>query len=235
MLASFASLLLLALAVSLDGFGVGMTYGLRQIRIPARSVCIISCCSGIVILLSMTIGYGLIRWIPPHAASVIGAAILMAIGIWTLVRFVRGEAYAEQSRETAGKSSAGAGQASGTVTSAKPAQWSVWKLEIRQWGIVIQVLRTPVVADVDRSGTITAGEAFLLGSALSLDAFGAGIGAALVGFPPLLTSICIAGACGMFLWLGTRAGNRAAGLKWMKPMAVLPGIILILMGLSKLL
>ena len=49
---------------------------------------------------------------------------------------------------------------------------------------MIQILRKPTVADFDKSGTISAGEA-LLGIALSVDSFGAGIGASLLGMHPL--------------------------------------------------
>ena len=56
MLAHMVSLLALALAVSLDGFGVGVTYGLRGIRIPLASIAIIAVCSGAVIWLSMLAG-----------------------------------------------------------------------------------------------------------------------------------------------------------------------------------
>ena len=56
-----ASLILLAFAVSLDGFGVGVTYGLRRIRIPVLSVVIIALCSGIVVWVSMQIGTLLTR------------------------------------------------------------------------------------------------------------------------------------------------------------------------------
>ncbi|WP_372636321.1 manganese efflux pump, partial [Cohnella sp.] len=46
------SLLLLALAVSLDGFGVGVTYGLRGIRVPWVSIAIIAACSGLMLFIS---------------------------------------------------------------------------------------------------------------------------------------------------------------------------------------
>lgn len=249
-LASIASLLLLAFAVSLDGFGVGITYGIRHIRIPPRSVWIISCCSGLVILLAMLVGKLLVRWVPPHAASMVGAAILIGIGFWALIQFARGrDTEPERADDPAGDRSASnviapastedadaipdaSSKGADPVTSR---QRAVWTLEIRQWGIVIQILRTPAAADMDRSGTITVGEAFLLGTALSLDAFGAGIGAAMVGFPPLLTSATIAAAGGLFLWLGTRVGFRVAGWRWVRPLTVLPGLILIAMGLLKLL
>ena len=48
-----------------------------------------------------------------------------------------------------------------------------------------------MVADFDKSGTITGVEAFMLGLALSLDSFGAGIGAAMLGFSPLYLSLAV--------------------------------------------
>ncbi|THF75477.1 sporulation membrane protein YtaF [Cohnella fermenti] len=221
------SLILLSMAVSLDGFGVGITYGLRKIRIPVVSVLIISICSGLVILLSMLVGVALSSWLSPDGASALGAIILIAIGGWALLRFIRNrgqdgeESGNEEPKEAPVPRSA---QKRALIT-----------LEIRRLGIIVQILRTPSVADVDRSGIITTGEAFLLGIALSLDAFGAGIGAALVGYPPLVTALLIATTSGLFLWLGMRVGFLVAGMRWVRRLSVLPGIILIVMGIMKLL
>ena len=74
----------------------------------------------------------------------------------------------------------------------------VLMIELKRIGIVIQILRTPQMADVDRSGIISASEALLLGIALSLDSFGAGLGAAMIGFSPLLTALVISTASGVF-------------------------------------
>ncbi|WP_027093970.1 MntP/YtaF family protein [Cohnella thermotolerans] len=235
---SLMSLILLAMAVSLDGFGVGITYGLRKIRIPLLSVAIISLCSGLIILTSMMVGVALSRWLSPHGASAVGAGILICIGIWALVQFFRnrekeGPSPAEE-RSDEHKASVSA-SASVPLSASASAERAVLTLELRRMGIIIQILRTPSAADVDRSGIITAGEAFLLGMALSLDAFGAGIGAALVGFPPLLTAGLISLASGTFLWLGMRVGFVVAGWRWVRRLTVLPGIILIVMGIMKLL
>ncbi|MBN2982986.1 sporulation membrane protein YtaF [Cohnella algarum] len=223
MLVHGASLLLLSFAVSLDGFGVGMTYGLRKIRIPLPSILIISVCSGVILLLSMMAGVALAGVLSPHGASAVGAVILIGIGVWALVQFSR-----NRDRDDADAPK----EADRTVP--PPAKSTLVTLEIRRLGIIIQILRTPSAADVDRSGIITAGEAFLLGAALSLDAFGAGIGAALVGFPPVATAILIACSSGLFLWLGMRFGFAAAGWRWIRKLSVLPGIILIVMGIVKL-
>ncbi|XID95627.1 sporulation membrane protein YtaF [Paenibacillaceae bacterium WGS1546] len=223
-MASIATLLLLSFAVSLDGFGVGITYGVRKIKIPATSVFIISACSGLVILLSMTVGVAMAKWIPPQGASAIGAVILIGIGIAALIQFVRG-----------GERSDGAvGEKPAPALAEPAAAVPVLKMELKIFGLMIQILRTPSAADIDRSGTISGREAFFLGTALSLDAFGAGIGAALVGFPPGMTAILIAAASGLFLWTGTRFGLRVSRWRWVKQLSMLPGIILIAMGVIKL-
>lgn len=255
MLAHSASLLFLAFAVSLDGFGVGITYGLRKIRIPLPSIAIIAACSGAVILLSMLVGSLIAGWLSPYGSKAVGAAILIGIGTWALIQFARNRKADEEQTQTdaAHVGNAVGGASQGLALGAKDDGASVGKsgvaapqpadaegavpmltLELRVFGLIIQILRTPSVADVDRSGIITSGEALLLGIALSLDAFGAGIGAALVGFPAVPTAILIAAASGMFLWAGMRIGFLASGLRWVQRLTVLPGIILIAMGIFKL-
>lgn len=78
-------------------------------------------------------------------------------------------------------------------------------------------------------------EAMILGIALSLDAFGAGLGAALLGFSPWSTSLMIAVFSGTFLLMGMKTGLRLSGSYWMKHAAALPAILLIVMGIMKLL
>ncbi|MNW63643.1 manganese efflux pump MntP [compost metagenome] len=88
---------------------------------------------------------------------------------------------------------------------------------------------------MDASGSISSAEAMLLGIALSLDAFGAGLGAALLGFGPVSTSLMIALFSGTFLLLGMKTGLKLSGSYWMKHAAALPALLLIAMGIMKLL
>lgn len=226
MMAPVASLILLSFAVSLDGFGVGITYGVRKIKIPVSSIFIIAACSGLIILLSMMVGVMMSGWMSPEAASAVGAVILIGIGLLALLQFIR-----------SGEREAAIPPSSHSELVPKQDELPdnpVLKMELKVFGFIIQILRTPSAADVDRSGTISAGEAFLLGTALSLDAFGAGIGAALVGFPPFFTAILIAAASGFFLWSGTRVGFWVSGWRWVRQLSMLPGLILIVMGIFKL-
>lgn len=233
------SLMLLALAVSLDGFGVGITYGLRKIRIPFLSLAIICSVSGLVILLSMQIGVWMSSYVDPIVAKDIGALILMGIGMWALYQLFRQKKddpssdadEAEHSALTAGTASVLESQPVTVTATAK----EIVYIELKRFGLVIQILRKPSIADMDRSGNISAYEATLLGLALSLDAFGAGIGAALIGFTPWLTAIVITVSSGIFLGLGLKIGFRYAEMKWVRRLSVLPGFVLIVMGIMKLL
>ncbi|MCZ8511917.1 sporulation membrane protein YtaF [Paenibacillus filicis] len=225
----FLSLLFLAFAVSLDGFGVGVMYGLRKIRIPLPSVAIISCWSGLIIFSSMQVGVLMSRFVSPAAAKSIGASILMGIGLWALYQIITGKK--EEGASENVKLDMGAASAPiGTEAFAR----KIINIELRRFGLVIQILKTPSIADMDRSGYISPYEATLLGLALSLDAFGAGIGAALLGYTPWLTASVIALASGTFLSIGLNVGFRYAGMKWLRKMSVLPGFVLIIMGIMKL-
>lgn len=216
------SLCLLALAVSLDGFGVGAMYGIRKIRISLLSIGIISVFSGVVIYASMQIGMLISGWISPTVASVTGALILIGIGIWAMVQMAMQGQPEEELVPIKGKPN-------DTMT-----EHPILQIQLKRLGLVIQILKTPSVADVDHSGSISPQEAALLGIALSLDAFGAGIGAALIGFSPVITSAFIALASGTFIASGLKAGFLFSDVRRIKRFTFLPGCILIIMGIIKL-
>lgn len=221
------SLSIMALALSLDGFSVGAMYGLRRIRIPAMSVVIIALMSGFVFFASMQIGSSVAAFFSPALARMIGAVILMAIGCWAVYQMAtQGKGQEEEERSPEAARHDGGASAGGELR--------VVSIELKWLGLVIQILKTPAAADLDRSGIISAREAAWLGVALSLDAFGAGIGAALIGYPSFLTSMIIAVSCGTFISLGLRVGLIYSNAKWMKRLSILPGFILIMIGMMKL-
>lgn len=243
MLSPLLSLLLLAFALSLDSFGVGVTYGLRKMKIPLLSILIISLCSGVVICVSMQVGVLLAKVVSPNVASEVGAVILVIMGCWSLVQMLLQkekerdnghQSGVEEETDIVGVSSV-VEQSSVLEKTEEPSKSAVFSLELRRLGIVVQILRTPSSADMDDSGSISSMEALVLGVALSLDAFGAGLGAALLGFNPIWTSLTIALFSGTFLMMGMNTGLRFAGNYWMKHAAALPALLLIAMGILKLL
>ncbi|MWC28544.1 sporulation membrane protein YtaF [Paenibacillus sp. MMS18-CY102] len=227
MFAHFASLLLLSCAVSLDGFGVGVTYGLRRIRIPIISILIIAACSGIIIWLSMAVGGWMTAYLSPVVARMIGASILIVIGIWALMQLRREKGRSQESVDEQE-------QLQDEQVELTPSENTLIRFELKRLGIVIQILRKPQVADVDRSGSISSSEAVLLGVALSFDAFGAGLGAALIGLSPGVTSVAISLSSAIFLLAGMRVGLRYAGLQGMQFLSAVPGMMLIVIGIIKM-
>lgn len=206
------SLLLLAFAVSLDSFSVGFTYGLRNVKIPFKSILVIAGCSAIVLMAAMTIGEFLQKVLPGNSAERVGGFILMVIGAWILYQFFRPEKSASR------------------LTSER----TLLNVEIQSLGIVINILKKPMSADFDRSGTITGIEALMLGIALSLDAFGAGIGAAMLGISPISLAVAVAVMSSIFVFGGMKAGIYFSGYKRVQKLGFLPGILLIIVGIIKL-
>ncbi|MFD2628618.1 sporulation membrane protein YtaF [Oceanobacillus kapialis] len=195
----YTGLLLLVIAVSLDGFGVGVTYGMRKIHVPLIALCIIMVCSGGIVLLAMTIGTGITSLLSPDITRFIGGGILIAIGSLTFYNNVRsGKANEETSN------------------------------------VITTVLTDPNKADLDKSGNISSPEAILLGAALALDAFGAGIGASMLGYPPLFTAVLVACMSGIFLFSGIKLGILLAKHKQMQQMSLLPSVLLITIGVCNI-
>jgi putative sporulation protein YtaF len=223
------SLLLLAFALSLDSFGVGVTYGLRKMRIPMGSILIICLCSGLIIMVSMQAGALLMRFLSPVFTSLLGAVILIGIGCWSLIQSIQNGT----DKEEAGEAVPHEKESESDV--AEGPNKMLFSMELRKIGLVIHILRSPSAADTDRSGSISAQEAIWLGMALSLDSFGAGLGAAMLGYTPLPTAATIAVFSGLFLIAGMKAGFRLAAFRFMKVFSVLPALLLIIMGMMKLL
>lgn len=208
----YMGLILLVIAVSLDGFGVGVTYGMRKIRVPLFALIIIMICSGIIVLVSMTVGTYLTLFISPVIAGSLGGAVLIAIGFFCLINLIRSkineQLFISDQNEI---------------------------VEASKMGKYRSVLTKPQHADLDHSGSISAAEALLLGLALAFDAFGAGIGAAMLGYSPIVTAILIALMSGLFVYSGIHAGNFLAKNKAMQKVTFLPPLLLIALGIFNIL
>jgi len=210
------SLLFLALAVSIDSFGAGLTYGLRKVKITISGCFILALCSGAVLYFSALLGLAANRVLPENASQMIGGFSFVLLGVWALWQILRERKASPQEKKD------------------EQRERILLKFEVKTLGLVIHILKLPTAADLDRSGTIRGMEAVLLGIALSVDAFGAGFGAAMLGLPPLGLA-CVTGfMSALFVYLGIWAGKGIAKAGWMGRLTFLPGIILILYGLWRL-
>ncbi|MGL4522046.1 MAG: sporulation membrane protein YtaF [Bacilli bacterium] len=207
----FITICLIAIALSIDSASVGVTYGLRGLRVDVRTVLIISFCTAAVLWVAMSVGSLLAHIFHPDVATKLGGVILILLGAYVLYSFF----FPKESKPI----------------TMEP---SIVNFEIAMLGIVIQILRHPTEADVDRSGTISPIEAFLLGLALSLDSFGAGLAAAMMGIEPFLLALSVGVMSFIFLSFGLLIGRWGQGHSWMERLMFLPGVLLILMGVLRL-
>nr|WP_087972796.1 sporulation membrane protein YtaF [Oceanobacillus rekensis] len=206
----YTGLILLVIAVSLDGFGVGITYGIQKIKVPIIALLIIMLCSGLIVYTSMVIGDLLSIFITEKTAKILGGSILILLGLFSFVNIIRSRLKKSQTNQ--------------------PKIPQATKIDHLK-----TVITTPDNADLDRSGSISWGEAFLLGLALALDAFGAGIGASMLGYSPLLTALLTACMSGFFLYLGMSLGTFLAKNKKLQQLTLLPPALLIGIGILNLL
>lgn len=211
-MAQVISLLLLAIAVSIDSFSVGLTYGLRKMKLPLKSILIIASCSGLTLLMAMLLGHLITKIFSPSLAESIGGIILILLGVWIIYQFFNPVREKETVKE----------------------EKNIINLEIKSLGIVINILKKPLTADFDKSGTITGLEAVMLGFALSLDAFGAGIGASMLGYSPLYLTLAVIFMSTTFVSLGILSGNFLSEKSRMDKFSFIPGLILIVIGIIKL-
>lgn len=217
------SLLLVSLAISMDSVSVGLTYGLRNMRMPFLSLVVVSGCSFAVVYGVMLVGSSLTYWLTPEIGKRVGAAVLIGMGLFTLWRLVSPRSASEAEQDLSSPMAPPKQvEPEGAVLS-----------QFRAFGLMIQILRDPSRADADRSGHIMGWEAVMLGLALSLDAFGAGISLTFLGYTPLVVSICIAVMSALLLALGLALGRRAGKSKWLSRLTWLPPILLICIGLAK--
>lgn len=203
----FLGLFLLAFAVSLDGFAMGITFGLRGMRLPPLSLLTIALASSVAVLLAMQGGHLLANFLSIQFTRWLGAVILILVGVWVLVTTCR--------------------PSSPKKDTPKPVN-----LSFQAFGFMIQIIQEPVRADLDQSGAISFSEALLLGFALALDALGAGFGASLAGYSLLWTPLAVGIFKIFMVALGLQLGKKC--VQYNQRLAYFSGGVLILIGLVNL-
>ncbi|KXG43490.1 manganese efflux pump [Tepidibacillus decaturensis] len=83
------SLILVATAVSIDGFWGGFSFGLRKIKISYLSLMIISSWSVVGTMITMVLGSKLQDYISLNIGKYIGAILLFLLGLFTLIEGVK--------------------------------------------------------------------------------------------------------------------------------------------------
>lgn len=184
----FLQIVLFAGAVSLDGLMVGMAYGVRKIRVPLLSQVVIVVASGAAVLSAMLVGKLLGQMVDAAAAHRVGSLLLLLLGLFFLLQGLREYLCARR----------------------KNAAEPLLSFQVRPLGIVIHILEAPESADRNADSRISWREACVLGLALSLDSFGAGVGIALRGFSVGITVLSVLLINLLTMKLGLYFGKKAA-------------------------
>lgn len=201
----FLAILFFALAVSTDGFVVGLAYGVKKIKIPFGSLLLIALASALAVSISMICGKGLSVLLPPAITGKLGALFIMLIAFYFFM-----QAFRSRLEEMEGD-----------------VREPLMAFSIKPLGVIIQILREPSTADLDCSGEISLREAFFLGFALAVDALGAGLGMAMAGYDIFYTALMVAVLKLILVSSGILLGKIVAERPWQVLISWLPGIILL--------
>lgn len=208
--------LLLAIPVSLDCIGIGITYGIKNTYITNLAKCIIFAIFFVVTSIAITIGSLIVKIFSISFANILGVILLIFMGAWIIFQSFKPKK--EKKKEE----------------NIKP---KIYNLIIKPLGLTIKIIKNPTNSDLDHSNHIDAKEALYLGFAISLDAFCAGVGCSAVGinsfFFPLFISIFHI----VFLTLGSVIGMKLSSSTKIPDniWSIVSGILLIAIGIFKLL
>ena len=200
------SLVLMATAVSIDGFWGGFSFGLRNIRIKPFSLFVISFMSVICTMIAMLIGYNISDYIPIEIAKYIGAGLLIVLGILTV-------------------------RASKNQDTILDEDLNLTRLTIRD---LIKVLRNPLLADIDNQNDIKPMEGTILGLAVAMDASITAFTIALMGANPYTTPFLFGLTHFILIGIGNIAAMNSIVNKIGQRFYYLPGLILMILGLLRL-
>ncbi|NIK75280.1 putative sporulation protein YtaF [Paenibacillus castaneae] len=226
-MAAWILILGFAVSSSLDNLGVGISYGIRGIRISFLSNLTIAV---ICFLLSMTgimSGQWLSKVLPGIFPVLVGALLLFIVGIRIILL-------------AAPRKSKKVSQPAVEQVSDSESTKSTKSTESNgQSGSIKAILQNPETADVDKSGSIGIGEAVILGVALAANAVTNGVGAGLIGLSPLAISITAAAGSFITVWFGVVLGRKVASIRIGKFTlgqfsTALSGVIIILIACNSL-
>lgn len=151
-------ILLFVISSSLDNFAVAFAYGVKNIKIGFLSNLVIALISSLGTFLSMSLGVLLLDIFSLKSANMLGAAILLFLGIYFILDFYKSKKIKNDNN-------------------------------IYDNAMPTTVLKSPEIADIDKSGSIDFKESFILAAALALNNIALGITASIAGLSISLTTI----------------------------------------------
>ena len=211
-------LLVLALALSIDAFGIGISYGVRKINFKISSLVIISFIALLFSSISIWLGTVIANIFSKNITSFISILILVILGLFIIKKGIeKDDDKPISSYDTNNEHK------------------NIYSLFIKSLGITINIIKTPSICDLNNSLKIDPKEALYLGIALSLDCIGTSIAISSFGRYTFLFPIFIVIFQLTLLLLGTFLGKKTI-VKFLdeSKISITSGLILITIGFLRL-
>lgn len=203
--------ILLAISISIDTFGLGVTYGMKKIRVPLRSLLLINMISVIFLSVAFALGSLLLNFISVFQAKLLSSVLILLLGFVFFIQAYLDCRYPPQEGKR-----------------------MIKIISIKTLGIVINIIRDPVSGDRDHSGVIETKEAIYIGMALAMDAFTIGLAVSIVKIHMITFIAAIFLINILFFKSGELLGKKVGHLTREHILKYISATILIFLGLLRL-
>lgn len=212
-------MLFLAVSSSIDSFGIGITYGIRNTKISNLAKFVLFVISFVVSFFAVYFGDFLKDFLPDYIANYIGCILLIVLGGFVCFQAMRNTTVKDNK-----------------VYDEIFTEPKIYRFFIKFLGITIQIIKDPISSDLDKSNLIDGKEAIFLGVALSLDSFAIGISSGILGIHSFVFPILVSVFQLIFISLGNLFGNSLHNFSKIPEYvwSIISGVLLIIIGIIKL-
>lgn len=204
------SALFFAISSSGDSFIVGLSYGIKKVRINLLNNILVATISGAGTLFSMLVGKFILDFIPLFYANIIGSSSLILFGVYMIFNAFKNNTNKEQ--------------AISSVSITSSSHLNTYE----------NFLKNPDLLDTNHSKNIEPNEALSLGLVLCINNIGIGLGASIAGLDIFLTSALSIIASMIFVPLGCAIGKRLTSDIMSSYSELFAAFLLILLGIYEL-
>ncbi|MDP4177399.1 MAG: sporulation membrane protein YtaF [Bacillota bacterium] len=202
------SAFLFAFSANVDNLAVGVTYGIRKLKIGLLNSIIIAFMSCLGTFISMLLGKIICKFVPINITDAIGSFLLIGLGVWSIYESEKPLPNSDNNDKRSDH----------------------YKLLSYD-----ELLNEPEKADLDNSGFIDLKESVMLGIALAFNNMGMGIGGSIIGLNILLTSILTFVLSLVFISLGCYLGKKITSSHLGKLSGIIAGFLIMSLGIYELL
>lgn len=215
----FINSFILAISSSIDAFGIGITYGIKNTKISYISKVVLFAISFVISIISIWFGDMIKNIFSDSIIRFIGSSILILMGIFICFQSIHKEKSSNKFTD---------------ITNLN--EEKVYSFFINFLGITIKIIKNPSYSDLNNSNTIEPKEAFFLSLALSLDSFCIGTCGSIIGINSIAFPILISSFQLVFLQFGNLLGRKLHSFTKLPQniWSFISGILLIIIGIIRI-